>query len=146
VDGNGNVYIADSGNHRIQKFTSDGTYLTQWGTYGATGWNAFEFRCEVASPGQFNWPEDVAVDASGRIYVADTRNNRIQVFTSDGAYLTQWGGDCSGEPISGPIAVSVDGDGSVFVADFVNGRISVFGSQSTPTKTASWGYLKGLYR
>ena len=71
--------MADYGN-RIQKFTSDGVYLTQWGTQG-TG------------DGQFNNPAGVAVDASGNVYVADTDNNRIQVFGSlpVPATSTSWG-------------------------------------------------------
>jgi DNA-binding beta-propeller fold protein YncE len=71
--------VADYGN-RIQKFTSDGVYLTQWGTQG-TG------------DGQFNNPAGVAVDASGNVYVADTDNNRIQVFGSlpVPATSTSWG-------------------------------------------------------
>jgi DNA-binding beta-propeller fold protein YncE len=53
-------------------------YLTQWGTYG-TG------------DGQFNTPEGVAVDGGGNVYVADLYNYRIQMFTSNGIYVTQWG-------------------------------------------------------
>src|SRR5689334_4971451 len=57
VDASGNVYVADYGNHRVQKFTPTGTYLTQWGTHGS-------------GDGQFNGPEGVAADASGNVYVA----------------------------------------------------------------------------
>src|SRR5580765_5337043 len=51
VDANGNVYVADYGNHRVQKFTDTGAYLTQWGTHGS-------------GSGQFNGPEGLAVDAN----------------------------------------------------------------------------------
>src|SRR4030042_1223850 len=78
VDASGNVYVADTYNDRIQKFSSSGTYMTQWGTYGS-------------SNGQFNWPSGVAVDASGYVYVADTYNNRIQRFDSSGGHPTSGG-------------------------------------------------------
>ena len=67
VDGNGDVYVADTGNSRIQMFNSGGTYLTQWGTQGS-------------GDGQFDYPVSVAVDGSGNVYVADRDNQRIQVF------------------------------------------------------------------
>ena len=66
-DGSGNVYVADSGNHRIQKFSSSGGFLAKWGTKGS-------------GDGQFNFPEGVAVDGSGNVYVTDSRKHRIQKF------------------------------------------------------------------
>ncbi len=77
VDGSGNVYVADSGffdydeenpgGHRVQKFTSTGTFVTTWGTVG--GGN-----------GQFYLPRGVAVDSSGKVYVAEVANHRVQRF------------------------------------------------------------------
>ena len=61
------MYVADTEDGRIQKFDSDGTLITKWGSYG-TG------------DGQFNGPSGIAVDSSGNVYVADTNNYRIQVF------------------------------------------------------------------
>ena len=78
MDMGGNVYVADNLNNRVQVFSPDGIYLTQWGTYGS-------------GDGQFSGPFGVAVDAGGRVYVADTYNHRIQVFEGDGTYVTQWG-------------------------------------------------------
>jgi len=66
VDSDGNVYVVDSYNTRILKFTSTGTYITQWGSYGS-------------EDGQFI-PEGIAVDSSGNVYVSDTGNDRIQKF------------------------------------------------------------------
>ncbi len=83
VDGSGNVYVADSFNNRIQKFTSTGTFLTTWGSSG-TG------------DGQFNYAVGVATDGSGNVYVADYGNNRIQKFDGNGTFLTGWGGGGSG--------------------------------------------------
>src|SRR5438876_1123667 len=74
VDRNGNVFVADTDNERIQKFDNGGTFLTTWGSAG-TG------------PGQFNVPR-VAVDGSGNVFVADAFNNRIQKFDNGGTFLT----------------------------------------------------------
>jgi Tol biopolymer transport system component len=78
IDAAGNVYVADSNNNRIQKFSSSGAFLTQWGSTGS-------------GDGQFNGPVDVAVDGSGNVYVADWGNARIQKFTSTGTFVTKWG-------------------------------------------------------
>jgi tripartite motif-containing protein 71 len=62
------VYVADSGNHRIQKFDSNGNFITKWGSMGREN-------------GEFKYPKDISIDSSsGCIYIADTENNRIQVF------------------------------------------------------------------
>ncbi|WP_341301991.1 cadherin-like beta sandwich domain-containing protein [Lysinibacillus sp. FSL H8-0500] len=68
IDAEGNVYVADAGNHSIKKFTSNGEYLTEWGGFGTGN-------------GQFNYPTDLAMDSAGNIYVTDTRNKRVQKMT-----------------------------------------------------------------
>jgi DNA-binding beta-propeller fold protein YncE len=67
TDGSGNVYVADAGNDRIQKFDARGTFLSTWGSHGSAN-------------GQFNQPTGVATDGSGNFYVADFTNNRVQKF------------------------------------------------------------------
>ncbi len=109
VDAAENVYVVEGGveggNHRLQKFASDGTYLTQWGENG-TG------------AGQFRYPAGVAVDFSGNVYVADQFNHRIQKFTSDGAYLAQWGGIGIGDgQFAYPSAVAATASGYIYVSD-----------------------------
>jgi DNA-binding beta-propeller fold protein YncE len=66
VDGQGNLYVADSENNRIQELSADGQPLAQWGGAGS-------------GPGQFNAPFGVAANAAGKVYVADSKNNRVQV-------------------------------------------------------------------
>jgi hypothetical protein len=69
VDSTGNIYVADTGNDRIQVFDSSGAFLFEVGTYGTGN-------------GQFDRPNGIAVDSTGKIYVADSGNNRIQVFSA----------------------------------------------------------------
>jgi DNA-binding beta-propeller fold protein YncE len=69
-DGAGNVYVADTNNDRIQKFDSNGSYLSQWGTNGS-------------GDGQFEFPKDVGTDAAGNVYAADAGNYRVQKFVYD---------------------------------------------------------------
>jgi len=71
VDGAGNLYVLDTGNHRVQKFGPDAKYLA---TYGRQG----------QGPGEFYYPAWLAVDAKGFIFVTDPNNQRIQVLTPDG--------------------------------------------------------------
>src|SRR5436309_1476738 len=78
VDAHGHVYVGDTGNNRIEKFTADGTFITAWGSKGS-------------GHGQFNHPDGVAVDTHGHVYVADTNNNRIEKFGADGAFVGAWG-------------------------------------------------------
>jgi DNA-binding beta-propeller fold protein YncE len=126
VDSSGNVYVSD-GNHRIQKFTSDGTFVTKWGSYGSGN-------------GQFNAPYDIAVDSSGNVYVADTYNSRIQKFLSDGTYVAQWGSNGSGDgQFNYPTGIAVDSSGNVYVADVYNNRVQKFLSDGT--YVAQWGSL-----
>ena len=118
ADRTGNVYVADVGNHRVQKFSAAGAYLAQWGTQGN-------------GDGQFTFPLGVAVDRSGNVYVTEL-GDRVQKFTSIGMYLTQWGGSGSGEgQFSYPNGVAVDQSDNVYVTDCYNHRIQKFSSSGT---------------
>jgi uncharacterized protein (TIGR03663 family) len=119
----GSVYVADSRNHRIQKFDSNGQLLLTWGTYGASA------NGQIAPPSTFNEPWGVAVGPDGSVYVADTWNHRIQKFDANGKFLLTWGHEGQGDQLDafwGPRAVAVDAAGRVFVADTGNKRIAVF--------------------
>ena len=117
ADAAGNVYVADGA--QIQKFTSDGTFLTKWGSYGA-------------GDGQFESPWNIAADPVGNLYVADANGNRIQKFTSDGTFLTKWGalGRDAGE-FDSPEGLAIDLSGNVYVADANNARIEKFTASGT---------------
>ena len=89
---------------------------TKWGTSGSGN-------------GQFSGPTGVAVDGSGKVYVMDYSNNRVQKFDSSGTYLTKWGNYGSGDgQFQYAIGLAVDGGGTVYVADDSNQRIQKFDS------------------
>ncbi len=107
------LYVADSGNHRIQKFDLDGNSLLLWGDQGT-------------APAQFNEPSGIAVGPDGMVYVADLWNARIQKFDSEGKFITQW--DAGDGRFYGPRDVGVSPKNEVFVADTGNKRIMVYSS------------------
>ena len=74
----GDVYVSDGyGNARVVKYTADGQYLLEWGRRGTR-------------PGEFGLPHNLAIDADGRVYVTDRDNQRVEVFTPDGAFVAEW--------------------------------------------------------
>lgn len=118
----GAIYVADSGNNRIQKFATDGTLLDSWGTYASV-------LEDDAPGGTMNEPWDVAVSGDGSIYIADTFNHRIQKLTADGKFVKMWGTFAQGEdPESmwGPRGIAIDPQGNVLVTDTGNKRVLVF--------------------
>ena len=119
VDSSGNIYVADSNNHRVQKFDSSGTYLSQFGSFG-TG------------DGQFNLAYGLDIDSLGNIYVTDALNNRIQKFDSNGTYLSQFGSSGTGDgQFATPTDVQIDSLGNIYVVDANNHRIQKFDSNGT---------------
>jgi sugar lactone lactonase YvrE len=125
VSRQGSVYVADTYNSRIQKFTSDGSFVAKWGTLGSGN-------------GQFQYPKAIATDSVGNVYVTDTDNNRIQKFTSDGSFVAKWGTLGSGDgQLNAPSGIAVDAVGNVYVADTGNDRIQKFASDGS--FVAKWG-------
>jgi len=116
VGPDGSVYVTDTWNHRVQKFTSAGRPVTTWGQYGTAD-----------MPDSFWGPRGIAVDAEGFVYVADTGNKRIVVFDSNGTFISEFGsaGLEAGE-FDEPVGVAVDNNGNLFVADTWNQRVQTF--------------------
>jgi tripartite motif-containing protein 71 len=115
TDTQGNIYVIDTNNYRVQKFDSSGTYQTQWGAHGP-------------EEGNFQYPYDIAVDAQSNIYICEAQNiNRVQKFAATGAFLLAWGqtGYTDGEFAGDQCTLEVDPDGNVLVADR-SGRIQKF--------------------
>jgi len=112
VGDDGSIYVSDLGNKRVQKFSSNGEYISEWGNSGK-------------QPGEFHYPSGIAVSGES-VFVADRELNRIQKFSTDGDFITEWGekGKYDGQ-LFFPNGIAVN-NGSVYVADTGNQRIQIF--------------------
>jgi len=128
---NGDVYVTDEGNHRVEEFTSTGGYITQWGSFGHEN-------------GQFSYPHGIAVASNGDVYVADECNtDRIQEFTGEGTFIRTWGSTGSGNgQFNSPHGLAVNASGDLYLADEGNDRVQEFsptGGYFTQWGTAGTG-------
>ena len=164
LDKDGNVFVADWRNDRIQSFTADGQWLASFGQPG-TGGDASIARLNggirvIPRPvGLFNRPTGVAVDKDGDIFVADWLNNRVQVLTPEGRFITEFTGDAGlskwgvgkiesnpdmirqrngvrdftpEKVLYAPVAVKVDDNGRVIIADTGRHRFQVYQKNTEP--------------
>ena len=124
VDQDGNVYVADQGNHTLRKVTPAGVTTTLAGTAGVTG-----SADGVGEAARFDAPAGVTVDQDGNVYVADQNNHVIRTITPAGATATLAGtaglagaadGTGAAARFNSPAGVAVDGDGNLYVADMNN--------------------------
>ena len=134
IDTSGNLYIADSNNHRIRKISS-GTVstLAGSGSSGSTDANG--------TSASFNTPSGIAIDTSGNLYVADTINNKIRKVTSGGIVSS-----IGGAVFSNPLGVAVDSLGNIYIADTNNNKIKMMtqaGVVTTIGGTGDSGFLDG---
>jgi ABC-type Fe3+ transport system permease subunit/DNA-binding beta-propeller fold protein YncE len=122
VNSRGEVFVSEYGVvERVQRFAPRGERLLN--SFGHPG----------NGPGEFNRAEGLGMDSKDRLYVADSCNHRIQVFSSDGQFLRAYGkaGKGTGD-LSYPYDVCVDGNGRQYVCEFGNSRIQVFDANDTP--------------
>lgn len=115
---NGDIFVADGhdagGSNRIVRFDSGGNFLMEWGSTGT-------------ADGEFSDPHALALDSQGRLFVADRANNRIQLFTQDGAHLATW------TQFSRPSGLFIDDDDTLYAVD----------SESNATRNPGW--RRGVY-
>jgi uncharacterized protein (TIGR03663 family) len=130
VDADGKIYVADSGNNRVQVFNTDGSFLREWGSTCKLDTGE---GCQGDGRGQFNEPWGIAVGPDGSVYVSDTWNHRIQKFDNQGNFITMWGRfDSTGGELGtsgifyGPRSIAVGQDGNLYVMDTGNKRVQVF--------------------
>ena len=129
IDASGNLYIADEYNNRIRKIDTKGNISTVAGN-GTAGYNGDSI---AATSAELYYPEGVAVDASGNIYIADQYNNRIRKVDTKGIISTIAGNGTSGlsgdggpatlSYLNNPFAVTIDAFGNIYISDFNNNRI-----------------------
>jgi len=142
LDAEGNVYVTDTLNARIQKFDHEGKFITSIGKAGSN-W------------GQFDKPKGVALDTFGNVYVVDTSWSNVQIFNPKGEILLFFGGR---GPIPGmmknPLSIAIDKNNRIYVGDYLNHRIGVYQLVNTkaedsfitpvaPNPTAQKGATKG---
>src|SRR5262249_50516782 len=124
-DDQGNFYVADPGNFRIQKFAADRTFIRQWGSKGTEN-------------GQFLDIFSVAVGPRGDIFVADESRNDVQRFDADGHFLNTIGGPGTGPgQLSDTEAAAVDATGIVWLTDYDTGQIQRYAPDGQ--FLGSWG-------
>jgi WD40 repeat protein len=136
VNSQGLIYVADTGNQRIQVLRSDSVFVSSWGSVG-TGPGQFA--------GKYNGPRGIAIDARDNVYVVDSAGGRVQKFTSAGEFIAAWGepGTADGQfragEHNGPTGIAIDSAGNVYVADTANSRIQKFTAEGA--FVAQWKVL-----
>lgn len=149
VDLSGNVYVADTFNHRIRKVTSAGVVTTIAGNGTA------DYKDGTGSAAMFNYPFGVAVDASGTLYVADGKNNRIRRISTSGVVSTLAGSSATGlsdgngtaAVFANPVGLTVDDAGNLYIADESNNairKVSAAGVVTTLAGNGNAGLLDGV--
>jgi len=112
----GTIFVADTFNHRIQKFDKNGRFIKMWGVFA-----------QGQDPESFWGPRGIAIDDIGNVLVTDTGNKRIVVFDSELNYLTQFGGGgFEAGQFDEPVGIAVSRNNEVVVADTWNRRIQIF--------------------
>jgi hypothetical protein len=144
VDGSGNLFIADAGNNRIRKVDINGIITTVAGN-GTAGSSGDGTAATNAGLG----PTGVAVDGSGNLFIADSRNNRIRKVNTSGIITTLAGNGAAGSSgdgaaatnasLSYPFGLAVDASGNVFMADTQNNRIRKVNTSGIITTVAGSG-------
>jgi DNA-binding beta-propeller fold protein YncE len=122
ADSAGNIFISDTGNGRIEKFSAAGAFIASMGTKGA-------------GYGQFGDPNGIAIDRAGNIYVAEATNHRIQKLTPEGNFIADWKGPDAG--FYGPRKIDIAPDQSLYVVD--QGRTRIVRCDQNFKMLATWG-------
>ena len=144
-DNHGNLYIADTENHRIRKVEAETGIII---TFAGTGAEGYGGDNGPATEAKLNWPTGVAVDDDGNVYIADRNNERVRRVDPEGIITTfagtgEWGydsdedgGPATGALLNWPADVALDGDGSLYIADEYNNRIRKVDAEGIITTVA----------
>ncbi len=115
LDADGNLYVADMLNYRIEVFDADGRFIRAFGKHGD-------------GPGYFAMSKGVALDSDGHVWVTDTLQSRVQIFSQEGDYLMSVGGQQGALPgtFSGLQYIAIDKNNRVFTSEVYPGRVQMF--------------------
>ena len=128
VGPDGSVYVADTWNHRIQKFTADGTFVTAWGT---------GILMDPTNMLGFYGPRGIAVNSQGNVFITDTGNKRVVYFDPDGKPLGQFGeSGLNPGQFNEPVGLTFDAQDNLYVADTWNQRVQLF----SPNANGGYSY------
>ena len=149
LDPAGNLYIADTADHRIRKVTPGGTIST----YAGSGNFGFSGDGGPATAAELNFPRDVALDPAGNLYIADSGNSRIRKVSPGGTISTYAGsgsrgfsgdgGPAAAAQLNNPVGMALDPAGNLYIADITNNRIRKVtsgGTISTYAGSGSFGF------
>ena len=137
VNGKGDIFVADSRNHRIQKFSGkDWQFMTEFGGFSNVGGGDAK-KLIASAPGKLNEPNGLSIGPDDNVYVIDTWNGRIEVFNSKGKFKETYASD---DGFFGPREIVVDPNGLFYVADTGKHRIVKFDPKGK--QIGSWG-MKG---
>jgi gliding motility-associated-like protein len=146
IDGSGNIYIADSYNHRIRKIMVATGIIN---SIAGTGTQGYSGDGGPAISAQFNYPYGIALDGFGNIFVADESNNRIRKINTSGIITTVAGtgipgfsgdgGLATSATLNSPFSVAVDLAGNIYIVDSANSRIRKINSGGIITTIAGTG-------
>ncbi|HTB50824.1 MAG TPA: hypothetical protein VK701_07590, partial [Solirubrobacteraceae bacterium] len=136
---NGNVYVSDQSNFRIEEFSSSGAFVKAFGWGVSNGHAEFETcttECRAGIPGagngQFSWLAGLAVDSSGDLLVADYGNNRIQELNEKDEFVREFGSAGTGpEQFEGPLNIALSG-ANLYITDYRNNRVQEFSTTGSP--------------
>jgi DNA-binding beta-propeller fold protein YncE len=132
VNSKGELFVADSKNHRIQRFSAKNwQFESEFGGYGNVGGGDAK-KLAATLPGKLNEPNGIAIGADDTIYVADTWNERIQVFNKNGTQKMAFAAD---DGFWGPREVGVDANGFIYVADTGKHRVIKFDPKGQKIRT-----------
>lgn len=131
VDSQGNVYVADTWNHRIQKFDGEGKFIKSWGGLGEPS---------PEHPEYFWGPRGIAIGPQDRVYVTDTGNKRVAVFDTEGNFLQDFNKVGDGQ-LDEPVGIALGPNGLIYVADTWNLQVVAFsGAGNVVTKWPIQGW------
>ena len=145
VDGSGNIYFADYAGQRVRKVSASGIISTVAGN----GTGGYAGDGGAATAAELNAPYDVALDATGNIYIADGSNNCIRKVSTSGIISTVAGtatggysgdgGPATAAKINHPYGIAIDGSGNIYIADEFNNRIRMVNTSGIMSTVAGNG-------